>query len=256
MKEENQDIEEQEHKPKKPKKPKKGKNSNSSAKPLTAEELAELKKTESELGISKPKFICVVHKGPIDGEIYLCPHCHTFYCEKCAKALKLQEERCWACGNQITISITKLENLSTDFDDMISILESDMTKEISEKSHKQREELKRKIIKAEKSLTKGEFKDAVKKYENAIILAVETGEAEVASALTAKTTQIKKLVPEKLEKAKEEKHIEKFEKKMLKVTQNLTKMIVTHDKKTEESLETKVIKASIDLAKKAKNNHD
>ena len=34
------------------------------------------------------EFFCIVHRGPIEGDNYLCPHCKTFYCVKCATALK------------------------------------------------------------------------------------------------------------------------------------------------------------------------
>jgi hypothetical protein len=255
MTEEDQ-IEEKEKDHKK-KKPKKKGSSDSSVRPLTPEELEEVRKTESELEINKPKFICIVHKGPIDGEIYLCPHCHTFYCEKCAKALKLQNEKCWACDNRITISIVKMEGLSASFDDMITIIDDDLTIELSEKTQKKMQGLKSKIIKAEKSLTKGEFKEATKKYEEAIILAVQSGKDQLASTLTAKATQIRKLIPEKPQKTKEEKHKEEFDKKIFKATKHLTKMIVKGDtKKEEESLESKVLKASVNLTKKLQKKKD
>ncbi len=68
---------------------------------LTPEELEEQRKTESEMGIEKKEFVCVVHKGAIDGPIYLCPYCHTLYCQKCATALKEKGEMCWSCENEI-----------------------------------------------------------------------------------------------------------------------------------------------------------
>ena len=70
---------------------------------LTEEEKLELEKVESEVGIEKRKFICVVHKGPIIGANYLCPNCHTFYCVKCARALKDNGEHCWSCDNEIEL---------------------------------------------------------------------------------------------------------------------------------------------------------
>lgn len=60
----------------------------------------ELKKTESEIGIVKPKIICIVHKGPIVGNVYVCPHCQTFYCQNCVKALKRKGEKCWSCDKE------------------------------------------------------------------------------------------------------------------------------------------------------------
>jgi len=71
---------------------------------LSPEELEELKKTESEMGIRKEKFICVVHKGPIEGtNIYLCPDCHMLYCVKCATALKANGEKCWSCNKELKL---------------------------------------------------------------------------------------------------------------------------------------------------------
>ena len=77
-------------------------------KPLTPEEKGELEKTEKEMAVNKQKFFCVVHRGPIYGnKIYLCKHCNTFYCERCAKVLKIKGDQCWSCGNEIEIEITE-----------------------------------------------------------------------------------------------------------------------------------------------------
>jgi parallel beta-helix repeat protein len=77
------------------------------SKPLTPEERAELAKTEKEVGIAKQKFTCIVHRGSLHGKtIYLCKHCDTFYCERCAKVLKLKGEKCWTCGNIIDLEIS------------------------------------------------------------------------------------------------------------------------------------------------------
>ena len=70
---------------------------------LSEVEKKELKKTESEVVVAGAKFICVVHKGPIEGRIYLCPHCHTLYCVKCAGVLKDKGEKCWSCEKDFDI---------------------------------------------------------------------------------------------------------------------------------------------------------
>ncbi len=70
---------------------------------LTAAELAEIQRTELEVDIEKKEVICIVHKGPIDGAIYLCPKCKTYYCFKCAQALKEKGEKCWSCESDIKI---------------------------------------------------------------------------------------------------------------------------------------------------------
>ncbi len=74
-------------------------------KKLTEKEKKELQKTEKEVAVKKEDFICIVHKGAIQGDdIYLCPYCHTLYCTKCAKTLKENGESCWSCGSEITVS--------------------------------------------------------------------------------------------------------------------------------------------------------
>ncbi|NMC08499.1 MAG: hypothetical protein GYA24_25040, partial [Candidatus Lokiarchaeota archaeon] len=71
---------------------------------LTPEQLAEQQKTEAEVTTFKEKKICLVHKGPVSGNIYLCPQCDALYCVKCAGALKQAGEKCWQCGSPIVVS--------------------------------------------------------------------------------------------------------------------------------------------------------
>ncbi len=69
----------------------------------SAAALAPLDKTEEEVTTFKDQKICVVHKGPISGAIYLCPKCETFYCLKCATHLKKNGEKCWSCKSEIDV---------------------------------------------------------------------------------------------------------------------------------------------------------
>jgi len=64
---------------------------------------APLDTTEQEVTAFKEQKICVVHKGPISGAIYLCPKCETFYCLKCATHLKKNGERCWSCKAEMDV---------------------------------------------------------------------------------------------------------------------------------------------------------
>lgn len=73
--------------------------------------LKELIETESEVSVELDKFICTVHRGSIDGTIYLCPECHSIYCEKCAKTLKLKDEGCWSCNTVISIAMSEGEKV-------------------------------------------------------------------------------------------------------------------------------------------------
>lgn len=55
--------------------------------------------SEEEISISKEKKICLVCKGKLSRyNIYLCPKCDTFYCEKCANTLAKLENACWYCN--------------------------------------------------------------------------------------------------------------------------------------------------------------
>jgi hypothetical protein len=63
----------------------------------------DLEKIESEVEIEEKDYICIVHRGPIEGTTYICPKCKTFYCIKCVKTLKESDERCWYCDYEFTI---------------------------------------------------------------------------------------------------------------------------------------------------------
>ncbi|MFX1279359.1 MAG: hypothetical protein ACFFA3_08070 [Promethearchaeota archaeon] len=53
--------------------------------------------TEEEVSISKEKKICLVCKGKLARELYMCPECSTFYCLKCISKLTDLENACWVC---------------------------------------------------------------------------------------------------------------------------------------------------------------
>nr|MDO8109032.1 hypothetical protein [Candidatus Sigynarchaeota archaeon] len=74
--------------------------------PMSAEALAELQKTEKEVVATMDVKACIVHKGPIKGANYSCPHCNTFYCINCAITLANNGEGCWSCGNKIELDDT------------------------------------------------------------------------------------------------------------------------------------------------------
>lgn len=71
---------------------------------LSVEEMKELQQTEAEIGIEEIKINCIVHKGPVEGtNVYICPKCKTFYCVRCAKAVKKSGENCWTCKSKLTL---------------------------------------------------------------------------------------------------------------------------------------------------------
>ena len=59
------------------------------------------KVTEEEVSISKEKKICLVCKGKVLGNAYICTGCETFYCMKCSEAISNLENACWACDEPI-----------------------------------------------------------------------------------------------------------------------------------------------------------
>lgn len=70
---------------------------------LTPEELQELQQTEQEVTARLDVKTCIVHKGPIKGANYACPHCNTFYCLNCVLALANAGELCWSCGKSLEL---------------------------------------------------------------------------------------------------------------------------------------------------------
>jgi hypothetical protein len=72
-------------------------------KPMTAEAIAELQRTEQEVTARLDVKTCIVHKGPIKGASYSCPQCATFFCFNCALALQKNGEGCWSCGHKIEL---------------------------------------------------------------------------------------------------------------------------------------------------------
>jgi len=43
------------------------------------------------------KRICIVHRGKIDGAVFMCATCHVFYCVPCKDAIVELENACWNC---------------------------------------------------------------------------------------------------------------------------------------------------------------
>lgn len=68
---------------------------------FSARDLGDLKATAEEVTAFKQAKICMVHKGPITGLIYVCPGCDSLYCMKCARVLKEGGQKCWACGAEL-----------------------------------------------------------------------------------------------------------------------------------------------------------
>ncbi|MFX0103111.1 MAG: hypothetical protein ACFFCS_26335 [Candidatus Hodarchaeota archaeon] len=51
------------------------------------------------------KHICIVHKGVIEGKVFVCSGCNIFYCMKCKDAIADAENKCWNCGSMLDKSI-------------------------------------------------------------------------------------------------------------------------------------------------------
>lgn len=55
------------------------------------------KVTEEEVIYHRERKICLVCKGKLLREIYLCPECDALYCTKCSEAISSLENACWSC---------------------------------------------------------------------------------------------------------------------------------------------------------------
>jgi len=78
---------------------------------LTEDRLEEMARTESEMEFENFKLICLVHKGEITRNIYVCPSCQSFYCDRCARVLKLKGEKCWYCKEEMEIQLRDTDQL-------------------------------------------------------------------------------------------------------------------------------------------------
>ncbi len=76
---------------------------------LNKDEMEELAQTEEEIYVKKESVICLVHRGEIHESIYRCRQCQSFYCNRCAKVLKMKGENCWSCGSEINLPISDAE---------------------------------------------------------------------------------------------------------------------------------------------------
>ena len=54
--------------------------------------------TEEEVSVAKEKQICLVCKGKLERNMYVCPDCSSFYCQKCSSNLATLENSCLLCG--------------------------------------------------------------------------------------------------------------------------------------------------------------
>ncbi len=61
----------------------------------------DIKKIESEVDDFAFKIRCTLHEGPIIGQGYVCPECHSIFCIKCARSFKNKGNKCWFCEKEI-----------------------------------------------------------------------------------------------------------------------------------------------------------
>ncbi|MFX0098286.1 MAG: hypothetical protein ACFFCS_01820 [Candidatus Hodarchaeota archaeon] len=48
---------------------------------------------------SQSKRVCIVHRGPVLGRVFMCNKCNVFYCMDCKEAIVNAENKCWNCGD-------------------------------------------------------------------------------------------------------------------------------------------------------------
>ncbi|MEE9574050.1 MAG: right-handed parallel beta-helix repeat-containing protein [Candidatus Neomarinimicrobiota bacterium] len=131
----------------------------------TAKKEAKKEVVDEETGVTlKPmKLVCIVHRGPVAGAVYICPKCQSIFCEKCALALKKNGENCWTCDQEITLQlpgVKKVKTKTTPSEEVKDVGEKKKiiagvipAKEKKEKLHKQKKEKthkEKKSLKAEK----------------------------------------------------------------------------------------------------------
>ena len=76
-----------------------------------------------------------MHRGTIVGSVYICPHCQTIYCQKCARVLNEDGEKCWSCENDIELGDikTKIESDPIDNSKLHDLFDGEnITEKISE----------------------------------------------------------------------------------------------------------------------------
>ncbi|MFX0100042.1 MAG: hypothetical protein ACFFCS_10720, partial [Candidatus Hodarchaeota archaeon] len=57
--------------------------------------------------------ICIVHKGKIEGKVFICRNCNIFYCIRCKEAISKNENACWNCGEVLDDSLVVEEEVIT-----------------------------------------------------------------------------------------------------------------------------------------------
>ncbi|MFX0100044.1 MAG: hypothetical protein ACFFCS_10730, partial [Candidatus Hodarchaeota archaeon] len=55
--------------------------------------------------------ICIVHRGIIEGKVFLCRNCNIFYCIKCKEAISKSENKCWNCNAILDDSLVIKEEI-------------------------------------------------------------------------------------------------------------------------------------------------
>ena len=187
-----------------PKKPKKLKDLPPVKMDLSPEELEELHKTESEVRLEDDTVKCIVHKGPIDGAIYLCPRCRTYYCFNCAITIKKNGEKCWTCDSDINIAIPESDVLAL-------VRERAVVEKLSVKTQQQIQKIMERIDKADIALNKENKEKAIKFYKEAKKIAMKANESEISNELAVIISNIQKLKIQEDEEQRR-KHLEKEEK--------------------------------------------
>ncbi|MBN2151147.1 MAG: right-handed parallel beta-helix repeat-containing protein [Candidatus Lokiarchaeota archaeon] len=60
--------------------------------------------TEGEVDVFKKKEFCIVCNTSLKATTFICPHCETKYCIRCAIALSERKESCWVCKNPMNFN--------------------------------------------------------------------------------------------------------------------------------------------------------
>ncbi len=65
------------------------------------------------IGLDKKDLICTVHRDLIDGSVYICPSCKSFYCINSASVMSKKLENCRYCSAEINVIPANINNFAS-----------------------------------------------------------------------------------------------------------------------------------------------
>jgi hypothetical protein len=79
------------------------------------------------------KHVCIVHKGVIEGKMFICSKCNAYYCMPCKEAIEQIDKCCWNCKTPFDQSAVDEETTLSEIEELKKI----STPEIAKKGKKE-----------------------------------------------------------------------------------------------------------------------